>query len=82
MRSSCCYIRYYGTIQGLPTADKELTMPVSCDDMWRALIDKNMNRAEQKDFSEISFNVLVKNGKNEYVSMDSLHWICQTISAI
>ena len=57
-------------------------MPVSCDDMWRALIDKNMNRAEQKDFSEISFNVLVKNGKNEYVSMDSLHWICQTISAI
>ena len=44
------------------------------------LIDKKMNRTELKDVAGISFNVLAKMGKNEYVSMESLHRICRTLS--
>ena len=35
-----------------------------------------MNRTELKDMAGISFNVLAKMGRNEYVSMDSLKKIC------
>ena len=55
-------------------------MPVSCDKLWKMLIDKKMNRTELKDVAGISFNVLAKMGKNEYVSMESLHRICRTLS--
>ena len=55
-------------------------MPVSYDKLWKMLIDKMMNRTELKDVAGISFNVLAKMGKNEYVSMESLHRICRTLS--
>ena len=55
-------------------------MPVSYDKIWKMLIDKKMNRTELKDVAGISFNVLAKMGKNEYVSMESLHRICRTLS--
>ena len=50
----------------------ELIMPVGYDKLWKLLIDKRMNRTELKDMAGISFNVLAKMGRNEYVSMDSL----------
>lgn len=50
----------------------ELIMPVSYDKLWKILIDKRMNRTELKDMAGISFNVLAKMGRNEYISMDSL----------
>ena len=55
-------------------------MPVSYDKLWKLLIDKKMKRTELKDAAGISFNVLAKMGKNEYVSMESLHRICQNLS--
>ena len=55
-------------------------MPVSYDKLWKMLIDKKMNRTELKNVAGISFNVLAKMGKNEYVSMESLHRICRTLS--
>ena len=55
-------------------------MPVSYDKLWKLLIDKKMKRTELKDAAGISFNVLAKMGKNEYVSMESLHRICRTLS--
>ena len=55
-------------------------MPVSYDKLWKMLIDKKMNRTELRDVAGISFNVLAKMGKNEYVSMESLHRICRTLS--
>lgn len=58
----------------------ELIMPVSYDKLWKLLIDKKMKRTELKDAAGISFNVLAKMGKNEYVSMESLHRICRTLS--
>ena len=51
-------------------------MPVSYDKLWKMLIDKKMKRTELKDAVGISFNVLAKMGKNEFVSMESLYKIC------
>ena len=55
-------------------------MGVSYSKLFKLLIDKKMNRTELKDVAGISFNVLAKMGKNEYVSMESLHRICRTLS--
>lgn len=46
-------------------------MPISYDKLWKLLIDKKMNRTELKDASGISFNVLAKMGRNEFVSMEA-----------
>ena len=48
--------------------------------LCKLLIDKKMNRTELKDSSGISFNVLAKMGKNEFVSMESLMKICATLN--
>lgn len=58
----------------------EMAMSVSYDKLWKLLIDKKMNRTELKDLSGISFNVLAKMGKNEFVSMESLTKICATLN--
>ncbi len=55
-------------------------MSVSYDKLWKLLIDKKMNRTELKDAAGISFNVLAKLGRNEFVSMESLQKVCQTLS--
>ena len=54
-------------------------MPVSYDKLWKLLIDKKMNRTELKEAAGISFNVLAKMGKNEFISMESLYKICLTL---
>lgn len=51
-------------------------MPVSYDRLWKTLIDQKMNRTDLKDAAGISFNILAKLGKNEFVSMESLYKIC------
>ena len=55
-------------------------MPISYDKLWKLLIDKKMNRTDLKDASGISFNVLAKMGKNEFVSMESLMKSCATLN--
>ena len=55
-------------------------MKVCYNKLWKLLIDKKMNRTELKDAAGISFNVLAKLGRNEFVSMESLQRICQTLS--
>ena len=55
-------------------------MAVSYDKLWKLLIDRKINRTELKNLAGISFNVLAKMGRNEFVSMESLHKICQTLS--
>ena len=56
-------------------------MPISYDKLWKLLIDRKMSRTNLKDASGISFNVLAKMGKNEFVSMESLHKICSTLKS-
>ena len=55
-------------------------MPVSYDKLWKKLIDKKMNRTELKDAAGISFNILAKLGRNEFVSMESLYKICVALN--
>ncbi|MEY8576048.1 helix-turn-helix transcriptional regulator [Oscillospiraceae bacterium 21-37] len=54
-------------------------MPVSYDKLWKLLIDKKMNRTELKEAAGISFNVLAKMGKSEFISMESLYKICNVL---
>lgn len=55
-------------------------MSVSYDKLWKLLIDKKMNRTDLKEAAGISFNVLAKMGKNEFISMESLHKVCLTLN--
>ena len=54
-------------------------MPVSYDKLWKLLIDRKMTRTDLKESSGVSFNIIAKMGKNEFVSMDSLHKICVSL---
>lgn len=56
-------------------------MPVSYDKLWKKLIDKKMTRTDLKDASGISFNILAKLGKNEFISMESLYKICVALNS-
>jgi putative transcriptional regulator len=55
-------------------------MPVSYDNLWKLLIDRKMSRTELKNNSGISFNVLAKLGRDEFVSMESLYRICSSLN--
>lgn len=55
-------------------------MTVSYDKLWKLLIDKKMNRTDLKNTAGVSFNVLAKMSRNEFVSLESLCKIC-TVSA-
>lgn len=55
-------------------------MPVSYDRLWKVLIDKKMTRTDLKDVAGVSFNVIAKMGKNEFVSMESLYKICVALN--
>ena len=54
-------------------------MQVSYDKLWKTLIDKRMTRTELKEAAGISFNVLAKMGRNEFVSMESLYKVCMSL---
>jgi len=55
-------------------------MPVSYDKLWKLLIDNKMNRTDLKEAAGISFNVLAKMGKSEFISMESLYKICAVLN--
>ena len=55
-------------------------MPVSYDKLWKMLIDKKMNRTDLKEQAGISFNILAKMGRNEFVSMESLYKVCTALN--
>ncbi len=55
-------------------------MSVSHDRVWKVLIDKKMTRTDLKDVAGISFNVIAKMGKNEFVSMKILYKICAALN--
>lgn len=55
-------------------------MSVSYDKLWKLLIDKKMNRTDLKETAGISFNVLAKMGKGEFISMESLYKICLSLN--
>lgn len=54
-------------------------MQVSYDKLCKTIIDKRMIKTELKEALGISFNVLAKMGRNEFVSMESLHKVCVSL---
>lgn len=54
-------------------------MSVSYNNLWKLLIDRNMNKTDLKDAAGISFNVLARLGKNRSVSLDSIEKICTAL---
>ena len=60
---------------------KEKTqMKFSYNKLWKLLIDKKMNRTDLKNAAGVSFNVLAKMSRNEFVSLESLCKICSVLS--
>lgn len=55
-------------------------MTVSYDKLWKLLIDKKMNRTDLKNTAGVSFNVLAKMSRNEFVSLESLCKICAVLA--
>lgn len=55
-------------------------MNVSYDKLWKLLIDKKMKRIDLKNTSGVSFNVLAKMSRNEFVSLESLCKICAVLA--
>ena len=42
------------------------------NNLWKLLIDRNMNKTELEEASGVSFNVMARMGKNETVSFESI----------
>lgn len=51
-------------------------MAVCYNNLWKLLIDRNMNKTELKETAGVSFNVMARMGKNETVSFESIEKIC------
>ena len=55
-------------------------MILNYNKLWKLMIDKNINKTELCKQAKISTNAMAKMGRNEFVSMESLHKICHTLS--
>ncbi len=55
-------------------------MAVSYNKLWKILIDRKMNRTDLKKAAGISFNILSKLGRDEFVSMESIYKICVALN--
>lgn len=51
-------------------------MAVCYNNLWKLLIDRNMNKTKLKELAGVSFNVMARMGKNETVSFESIEKIC------
>ena len=57
-------------------------MYVDYSKLWKLLSDCRMNKTQLKKVSGISYNVLAKLSRNEFVSMESLFRICLALNVI
>ena len=71
---------HHVTIVTNSRANEDFVMLVSYDKLWKILIDKKMNRTDLKEHAGISFNILAKMGRNEFVSMESLYKVCTALN--
>ena len=55
-------------------------MTVRYNKLWKLLIDKKMKRTDLKNTAGVSFNVLAKMSRNEFVSLESLCKICTVLA--
>ena len=55
---------------------RRFIMAVIYDKLWKLLQEKNMKRIEMQRKTGISGNILVRMGRNEYISIESIEKIC------
>lgn len=55
-------------------------MAVRYNNLWKLLIDKNMNKTDLKEAAGISFNVMARMSKNETISFESIEKICYALN--
>ena len=55
-------------------------MEISYNNLWKLMIDQNINKSKLKEMAGISTNAVAKLGKNEVVSMDTLAKICKALN--
>lgn len=58
----------------------EVAMEISYNNLWKLMIDQNINKSKLKEMAGISTNAVAKLGKNEVVSMDTLAKICKALN--
>ena len=56
-------------------------MAVSYIKLWKLLLDKKLKRVDLKKKANISSSTLAKLGKDEYVSMEIMERICESLDA-
>lgn len=54
-------------------------MKVSYDKLWKILIDKKMKKYQLREQAHISSNSVAKLSKDDFVSMEILMKICETL---
>ena len=54
-------------------------MKISYDKLWKILIDKKMKKYQLREQAHISSNSVAKLSKGEFVSMEVLLKICETL---
>lgn len=52
---------------------------VSYDPLWKTLVDRHMNKKEQKEAAGLSKGTITKMGKNEPVTVDVITRICSAL---
>lgn len=55
-------------------------MAVRYNNLWKLLIDKNMNKTDLKEAAGISFNVMARMSKNKTISFESIEKICYALN--
>jgi len=56
-------------------------MAVNYIKLWKLLLDKKLKRVDLKKEANISSSTLAKLGKDEYVSMEIMERICESLAA-
>ena len=56
-------------------------MAVSYIKLWKLLLDKKLKRVDLKKKANISSSTIAKLGKDEYVSMEIMERICESLDA-
>ena len=54
-------------------------MPISYNNLWKLLVDKNMNKTKLKRCTGIGSTTLSKLSKNQVVSMEVIIKICDVL---
>lgn len=54
-------------------------MRISCNKLWKMLIDKNMKKSDLKEKAGISSASVAKLGKGENITTDVLIKICESL---